>query len=144
MRGVSSPRRSLRQGPDDSMKKAFTLIELLVVIAIIAILAAVLFPVFAQGKLAAKKTAGLNQGKQIGLATQIYLADYDDTLPGYRWNVPNSDPAINPTYLKLQAAGDPRAATMAAQGQTTIHSIFFNQLIEPYSKNDDLFKEPTN
>lgn len=124
------------------MKKAFTLIELLVVIAIIAILAAILFPVFAQAKLAAKKTAGLSQCKQIGLATQIYLADFDDTLPGYRWSVTNAEAPINPTYLKLQAAGDPRAATMASQGATTIHAAFFNQIIQPYTKNDELFKAP--
>lgn len=64
--------------------RAFTLIELLVVIAIIAILAAILFPVFAQAKLAAKKTAGLAQMKQIGTSLQIYLTDYDDGLP--TWN----------------------------------------------------------
>ncbi len=61
------------------MRKAFTLIELLVVIAIIAILAAILFPVFAQAKMAAKKTSDLNNTKQIGIAMQIYLADFDDT-----------------------------------------------------------------
>ena len=63
------------------MKKAFTLIELLVVIAIIAILAAILFPVFAQAKLAAKKTADLSNLKQIGTATMIYVNDADDVLP---------------------------------------------------------------
>jgi len=63
------------------MKKAFTLIELLVVIAIIAILAAILFPVFAQAKLAAKKTSDLSNVKQIGTSLQIYLSDYDDTYP---------------------------------------------------------------
>lgn len=62
-------------------QKAFTLIELLVVIAIIAILAAILFPVFAQAKLAAKKTQDLSNMKQIGTAVQIYLGDYDDVLP---------------------------------------------------------------
>ncbi|MCG9895042.1 MAG: prepilin-type N-terminal cleavage/methylation domain-containing protein [Fimbriimonadaceae bacterium] len=62
-------------------RRAFTLIELLVVIAIIAILAAILFPVFAQAKLAAKKTSDLSGIKQLGTATQIYLADYDDTFP---------------------------------------------------------------
>ena len=56
-------------------RSAFTLIELLVVIAIIAILAAILFPVFAQAKLAAKKTRGLAQAKQIGTGLQIYLGD---------------------------------------------------------------------
>jgi len=60
------------------MRKAFTLIELLVVIAIIAILAAILFPVFAQAKAAAKKTTMLSQYKQIGTAGQMYLGDSDD------------------------------------------------------------------
>ena len=60
------------------MRRAFTLIELLVVIAIIAILAAILFPVFAQAKLAAKKTQDLSNMKQMGTATQLYLADSDD------------------------------------------------------------------
>jgi len=59
----------------------FTLIELLVVIAIIAILAAILFPVFAQAKMAAKKTQDLSNAKQLNLAIQMYGGDYDDTNP---------------------------------------------------------------
>jgi len=61
--------------------KAFTLIELLVVIAIIAILAAILFPVFAQAKVAAKKTTNLSNMKQDGLATIMYAGDVDDVMP---------------------------------------------------------------
>jgi prepilin-type N-terminal cleavage/methylation domain-containing protein/prepilin-type processing-associated H-X9-DG protein len=60
--------------------KAFTLIELLVVIAIIAILAAILFPVFAQAKLAAKKTQALSNIKQVGLGVLMYNNDYDGTF----------------------------------------------------------------
>lgn len=61
-----------------NMKKGFTLIELLVVIAIIAILAAILFPVFARARTAAKKTADLSNSKQLGVAINLYLIDYDD------------------------------------------------------------------
>ncbi len=62
-------------------KRAFTLIELLVVIAIIAILAAILFPVFAQAKEAGKKTQCLSQLKQISTSMTIYLGDNDDAYP---------------------------------------------------------------
>ena len=63
------------------MKKAFTLIELLVVIAIIAILAAILFPVFAQAKVAAKLTVNLANHKNLGLAVLMYTNDADDAFP---------------------------------------------------------------
>ncbi|MCG9896208.1 MAG: prepilin-type N-terminal cleavage/methylation domain-containing protein [Fimbriimonadaceae bacterium] len=66
-------------------KRAFTLIELLVVIAIIAILAAILFPVFAQAKTAAKKTSDLSNLKQNMTAVLIYATDYDDYIPHTNW-----------------------------------------------------------
>ncbi len=82
------------------IRKAFTLIELLVVIAIIAILAAILFPVFAQAKLAAKKTQDLSNNKQILLGCQMYTVDYDDVLPMIRngasnWQNPVTGEQIN-------------------------------------------------
>ena len=65
----------------NSRIRGFTLIELLVVIAIIAILAAILFPVFAQAKLAAKKTADLSNLRQITTSIAMYTSDYDDYYP---------------------------------------------------------------
>jgi len=63
-------------------RSAFTLIELLVVIAIIAILAAILFPVFAQARAKARQTACLSNMKQIGTGLMMYSQDSDETLPG--------------------------------------------------------------
>jgi prepilin-type N-terminal cleavage/methylation domain-containing protein len=74
------------------MRRAFTLIELLVVIAIVAILAAILFPVFARAKLAAKKTACLSNLMQVGKAAIMYTTDNDGLFP---W-VPDSDLQLTP------------------------------------------------
>jgi prepilin-type N-terminal cleavage/methylation domain-containing protein len=65
-------------------RRAFTLIELLVVIAIIAILAAILFPVFAQAREKARSATCLSNNKQIGVAVAMYLQDYDNTYPPQR------------------------------------------------------------
>ena len=62
-------------------RKGFTLIELLVVIAIIAILAAILFPVFARAREAARKTSCSSNIRQLGLACHMYAQDYDELLP---------------------------------------------------------------
>jgi len=98
-------------------KKAFTLIELLVVIAIIAILAAILFPVFAQAKMAAKKTSDISNLKQIGLAIFQYTADYDDMA------VPDLIPA------DLGACSNNGA-------------VYWQALLQPYVKNTQIFLSP--
>jgi prepilin-type N-terminal cleavage/methylation domain-containing protein len=66
------------------LRRGFTLIELLVVIAIIAILAAILFPVFAQARESARKTQCASNARQVGMGTQMYLQDYEEMFPiGY-------------------------------------------------------------
>src|SRR5258708_3285633 len=85
-------------------RKSFTLIELLVVIAIIAILAAILFPVFAQARESARKATCLSNEKQLALGWIMYAQDYDESFP-------------------MSAQLDPRG------GQ-----IFWQSMIEPYFK----------
>ena len=70
---------------DKKASQAFTLIELLVVIAIIAILAAILFPVFARARDNARRTSCLSNLKQIGLGVLQYTQDYDETMPLANW-----------------------------------------------------------
>jgi prepilin-type N-terminal cleavage/methylation domain-containing protein/prepilin-type processing-associated H-X9-DG protein len=98
-------------------KNAFTLIELLVVIAIIAILASILFPVFAQAKMASKKTVSLTNAREIGVATMLYDADYDDRA------------------VPLFYFGDPTS---------TLPVKYFPVLLLPYTKNEQIFVDPTD
>ena len=71
--------------------RGFTLIELLVVIAIIAILAAILFPVFAQARNKARQTACLSNLKQLGTGFAMYTQDYDETMPIWTSNACGSN-----------------------------------------------------
>jgi prepilin-type N-terminal cleavage/methylation domain-containing protein len=74
-------------------RNGFTLIELLVVIAIIAILAAILFPVFANAKESAKKISAVAQARQLAASIMMYAGDYDDFFaPSTNYDVPSSNP----------------------------------------------------
>jgi prepilin-type N-terminal cleavage/methylation domain-containing protein len=121
------------------MKKAFTLIELLVVIAIIAILAAILFPVFAQAKSAAKKTQALSNNKQVGLAVLQYMADYDDTYPRNDDCQPNS--SLNPANrnLPFNPAG---VGCTSAPFYNRMNHYSWHKWVLPYTKNIDMYFHP--
>lgn len=99
-------------------RKAFTLIELLVVIAIIAILAAILFPVFAQAKAAAKRTADMSNVKNITLGMILYSGDFDDT--------------VAPQLLARFDLGD-----------TRFNALEWKDLILPYIKNGGKAPKPS-
>lgn len=93
-------------GPTPKDKRGFTLIELLVVIAIIAILAAILFPVFAKARKQARKTMCLNNCKQIGTGVMMYVQDYDETYPPAQWHMELPTWA-SPTYQRVQLLVQP-------------------------------------
>ncbi len=97
------------------MRKGFTLIELLVVIAIIAILAAILFPVFARARDKARQTSCLSNVKELGLAVQMYVADHDETMVPF--------------------------ATTPADG---LGSISWAALLYPYVKNVEVYDCPSS
>ncbi|MDX2065886.1 MAG: hypothetical protein SFX74_09110 [Fimbriimonadaceae bacterium] len=105
------------------------MIELLVVIAIIAILAAILFPVFAQAKAAAKKTASLSNLKQIGLADIIYTNDHDDTFP-----------FVDPNRLTSWDGNDIGGVTFNGRPARTYYLT--HVYLDPYLKNREVWQSP--
>ena len=103
----------------DRKRPGFTLIELLVVIAIIAILAAILFPVFARAREKARQTSCLSNLKQIALGVLMYVGDYDETFPRYGG------------YRSFAELSDPTGIT------------YWFAITEPYIKNSQIFSCPS-
>ncbi len=120
-----------------SSRRGFTLIELLVVIAIIAILAAILFPVFAQAREKARQTVALSNQKQLGLAILQYEQDYDECGPiateklGGTYNMGNNILNIytSPPDLRPPA--------------TQARMIFWANSIQPYEKSYGVYNDPS-
>lgn len=119
----------------------FTLIELLVVIAIIAILAAILFPVFAQAREKARQTSCLSNNKQWATGTMMYVQDYDEVFPlayGFyqgRWNT---------TASQAPFVGDtpPNWRTSNA-GWLDLMGMYWGNSVQPYVKNWDIGRCPS-
>lgn len=116
-----------------SSRKGFTLIELLVVIAIIAILAAILFPVFAQAKRAAKKTVCLSNQKQIALGAIMYSNDYDDWLPQPATCTYNAGYTIGTCQFWWYEVSDNYTTTPITASYTDSGG-----LLQPYLKNSQI------
>jgi prepilin-type N-terminal cleavage/methylation domain-containing protein/prepilin-type processing-associated H-X9-DG protein len=121
------------------MKRGFTLIELLVVIAIIAILAAILFPVFAKAREKARQSSCLSNLKQIGLAFQQYAQDYDERFPlriEGTWGVTAS-------YQVQTDPNMPGAKFTSSDGGVSGYFISWMDIISPYIKNTQVFYCPS-
>ena len=132
------------------MKRGFTLIELLVVIAIIAILAAILFPVFAQAKVAAKKAVDLSNTKQIALATVMYSGDFDDYFPmgfghncaggGGGWDMDSRIPV--PANWSAETNADFLGSCSGDGRRENAGMVAAPNTLYPYSKNYGLLQMP--
>ncbi len=109
-----------------TQKRGFTLIELLVVIAIIAILAAILFPVFAQARSKARQVSGLSNAKQVALGILMYAQDYDETFPRAGWECQTN-------------ADDP---SIPVGGRNPCGGTNWQNVIYPYTKNAGIYKSP--
>ena len=120
-------------------RAAFTLIELLVVIAIIAILAAILFPVFAKAREKAKQTTCLSNMKQLGVAMYMYIGDFDNRFPAWS-SYPSGSPYIcAEDYAATLEGGGGINLNLPAYAKATI-----SQHLDPYVKSRDVWQCPSD
>ncbi len=124
---------------DRRTRSGFTLIELLVVIAIIAILAAILFPVFAKAREKARQISCLSNMRQLGTSTAMYVQDYDEQFYPHRFNCPG--PGASATCPQYLDGSIPNALTRFTGGaEQRFYWIF---LLQPYVKNYQVFQCPS-
>ena len=129
-----------------NLKSGFTLIELLVVIAIIAILAAILFPVFAQAREKARQASCLSNMKQMATASLMYTQDYDESFYPHRFNCDGGDGTGTATtvcagYLDANGNRTNEAKAFDNGSEKRYYWVF---LLQPYVKNYNVFKCPSN
>lgn len=117
--------------------RAFTLVELLVVIAIIALLAAILFPVFARARENARRASCQSNLKQIGIGFHQYVQDYDGRLPLPAWY------ELGVTEGYSAGAGGPRATIMTNPGSAPYVTTWVDEL-EPYVKSTQIYTCPSD
>src|SRR5688572_3938171 len=117
---------------ESRFRPGFTLIELLVVIAIIAILAAILFPVFAQAREKARSISCLSNMRQVGMGLYMYVQDYDETYPRNDDCLPGTNNPVVPS-----ASG-----CFGPYGNRINHYKWW-WWVHPYTKNVDIFFCPS-
>src|SRR5207244_1051810 len=131
-------------------KPGFTLIELLVVIAVIAILAAILFPVFAQARAKARQAACLSNLRQIGVALGMYVQDYDEHMPsacnwGRAWawlggQIGWQNPDLRACAQEGITQATPRDTVFAVDQSPP---LYIQELLHPYVRNNDIWFCPS-
>jgi prepilin-type N-terminal cleavage/methylation domain-containing protein/prepilin-type processing-associated H-X9-DG protein len=125
-----------------SARAGFTLIEILIVIAIIALLAAILFPVFARARENARRSSCASNLKQLALGMTQYAQDYDEQLPPDK---PLNNSAIPKTMIYDLPAGTPRTTSaLCLATSATCVVWFWSDLIYPYVKNPQVYNDPAN
>jgi len=119
-------------------RRAFTLIELLVVIAIIAILAAILFPVFAQAREKARQAGCISNLKQIGTSSMLYVQDYDETYPHQlALSIPGT--RFGTDWVAWKAARVAPTFGISATGGSYVADSSVAEQLFPYVKNLNVF-----
>ena len=119
------------------IRKGFTLIELLVVIAIIAILAAILFPVFAQAREKARAISCLSNMNQLGKSTMMYVQDYDEQFYPHRFNCGG----VTCSQYLSGGVRTPESSRLAGGAEQRYYWVY---LLQPYTKNYQVFACPSN
>lgn len=115
-------------------RRGFTLIELLVVIALIALLAAILFPIFGRARAAASKAVGISNMRQIGTGTMMYVQDYDEHYPYYKWDMM--------VCKELVVTGNPGQLSYRDPAYFHHTQAAWCNALQPYIKNLGIFQDP--